>query len=106
MVVRMWHGRVPAEKGDAYFAYLRRAGLADYAATAGNRGVHVLRRTENGVSHFLLTSYWESLEAIRAFAGLDMNERGTTRRTTNTCSSASRSSPHYEVLAASGILAA
>lgn len=69
MIARTWHGRVPAEKADAYHRYLLGSGLADYAATPGNCGVHVLRRTEGGVTHFLLLTFWESLDAIRAFAG-------------------------------------
>ena len=71
MIARSWHGRVPAEKADAYYAYLLRTGLADYAATPGNRGVHVLRRTEGAVAHFLLLTFWESLADVRAFAGPD-----------------------------------
>lgn len=71
MIARTWHGRVPAEKADTYYAYLLRTGLSDYASTPGNRGVHVLRRTEGGVTHFLLLTFWESLDAIKAFAGQD-----------------------------------
>ncbi|HST45284.1 MAG TPA: hypothetical protein VLK29_08675 [Luteimonas sp.] len=60
-----------AENADAYHAYLLRTGLGDYASTPGNRGVQVLRRTEGGVAHFLLLTLWDSLDAIRAFAGDD-----------------------------------
>ena len=69
MIARTWHGRVPSAKADDYYAYLLRTGLPDYAATPGNRGVTVLRRTEGTVTHFLLLTFWESLEAIQAFAG-------------------------------------
>lgn len=69
MIARTWHGRVPTAKADDYYDYLRRTGLADYAATPGNRGVTVLRRTEGAVTHFLLLTMWESIEAIKAFAG-------------------------------------
>ena len=71
MIARSWHGRVPAAKADSYHDYLRQSGLADYVATPGNRGIYVLRRTEDEVTHFLLLSFWESLDAIRAFAGAD-----------------------------------
>ena len=71
MIARTWHGRVPASRADAYAEYLMRTGVADYAATPGNRGVHVLRRTEDGVTHFLLLTLWESIDAVRAFAGPD-----------------------------------
>jgi heme-degrading monooxygenase HmoA len=71
MIARSWHGRVPAARSDDYYAYLLRTGLADYRATPGNRGVLVQRWTEGDVSHFLLTTLWDSLEAIKRFAGED-----------------------------------
>lgn len=71
MIARSWHGRVPTSKADAYYAYLLRTGLADYEATPGNRGVYVFRRSEGEITHYLLTTFWDSYEAIRAFAGPD-----------------------------------
>jgi heme-degrading monooxygenase HmoA len=71
MIARTWHGRVPSVKADAYEAYLHRTGLADIAATPGNRGLLLFRRTEHGVTHFQLTSFWDSVESIRRFAGDD-----------------------------------
>jgi heme-degrading monooxygenase HmoA len=71
MIARTWHGRVPAAKADAYEAFLHRTGLADITTTPGNRGMLLLRRTEGNVTHFLLTSLWESEGAIKRFAGDD-----------------------------------
>lgn len=69
MIARTWHGRVRAADADAYHAYLLRTGVPDLQATSGNRGVYVLRRLAGDEAHFLLISLWESLDAIRAFAG-------------------------------------
>jgi heme-degrading monooxygenase HmoA len=69
MIARKWHGRVPAAKAERYYEYLLRTGLADYRNTPGNLGVLVERWTEGEVSHFLITTLWESLEAIKRFAG-------------------------------------
>jgi len=69
MIVRAWLGRVRATDAPAYLDYLRRTGLADYAATPGNDGVTVLRRTDGDVTEFLLLTRWTSWDAIRAFAG-------------------------------------
>ncbi len=69
MIARIWQGAVPAGKADAYFEYLEHTGLRDYRATAGNRGVWVHRRVEGDVAHFLLLTIWESMDAIRRFAG-------------------------------------
>ena len=72
MIARLWHGAVPAAKGDAYAAYLRKTGMTECLATAGNLGVQVLRRSARGEIHFLFISFWESMDAIRTFAGDDV----------------------------------
>jgi heme-degrading monooxygenase HmoA len=69
MIARVWHGRVPAEKGDAYLEFLRRIAVPDFQATPGNEGVTLLRRIEGNEAHFLLLSLWRSREEIRGFAG-------------------------------------
>lgn len=71
MIARTWHGRVPAEKADAYYEYLLETGVKGYGSTEGNRGVHVLRRVEGDEAHFLLLTFWDSWDAIEAFAGDD-----------------------------------
>jgi heme-degrading monooxygenase HmoA len=71
MIARTWHGAVRAEDAEAYHRYLLDTGLGDYQRAPGNHGVHVLRRVEGSVAHFLLLTFWESWEAIRAFAGSD-----------------------------------
>ena len=72
MIARTWHGRVPAEKANAYHHYLLETGVKEYRATEGNRGVHVLRNLEGDEAHFLLLTFWESWDAIKTFAGDDV----------------------------------
>ncbi|HXV41925.1 MAG TPA: antibiotic biosynthesis monooxygenase [Anaerolineae bacterium] len=69
MIARIWHGITPAAKADAYLDFLNQSGVPDYQATPGNRGVYVLRRIEGDVAHFTLISLWDSMEAIKQFAG-------------------------------------
>ena len=69
MIARSWHGRVPAARGDEYFDYLTRTGLADYQATPGNLAVLVERWVEDDAAHFLITTLWDSIESIKKFAG-------------------------------------
>lgn len=71
-IARIWRGVTSAEQAEAYFEYLMQTGLKDYRAASGNRGVQILRRTFEGKAEFLLISLWESYEAIRAFAGEDI----------------------------------
>ncbi len=72
MIARMWHGRVPSLKAEAYRAFLNSRALPDYRSVRGNLSVHVLERREGDVTHFITLTFWEDLEAIRAFAGDDL----------------------------------
>ena len=69
MIARIWRGITRADKADAYIAHLRETGLRDYANTPGNRGVTVLRRVQGEHSEIVLISLWDSMDAVRAFAG-------------------------------------
>jgi len=74
MIARTWHGITPASKADEYVDYLNQTGVPEYRATPGNLGVYVLRRLEGDKAHFLLLTLWESEEAIKRFAGADMEK--------------------------------
>lgn len=69
MIARIWHGIVPKEKADAYYSFLKKTGLKDYKNTKGNIDVKVLRKEDNRKTHYLLITYWDSVESIKQFAG-------------------------------------
>ena len=71
MIVRMWHGRVPASKAKAYREFTIARAIPDYQSVKGNISVHILERQEGEVTHFITLTFWENLEAIEAFAGTD-----------------------------------
>jgi heme-degrading monooxygenase HmoA len=72
MIARLWHGKTRASDADAYLDYLFKSGIPDYRRTAGNKGAWVLRRIDGDTAHFITLSFWESREAIAAFAGDDV----------------------------------
>jgi heme-degrading monooxygenase HmoA len=72
MIARLWHGRVPSSKAEAYRAFLNARAIPDYRSIPGNLSVHVLERREGDVTHFMTLTFWESLDAIRAFAGEEL----------------------------------
>ena len=72
MIARTWHGRTRASDADSYLAYLYETGMPGYRKTPGNKGAWVLRRIEGGVCHFTTLTFWESRDAIKAFAGEDI----------------------------------
>jgi len=74
MIARTWHGITEASRADEYLDYLNKTGVPEYRATQGNLGVYVLRRIEGNKAHFLLLTLWESEEAIKRFAGSNMEK--------------------------------
>jgi heme-degrading monooxygenase HmoA len=69
VIARTWRGWTRAEDADAYVEYMERTGLAAYRATPGNRAAYILRRTQGDRTEFVALSLWESIDAVRAFAG-------------------------------------
>ena len=72
MIARIWKGVVRTEDADAYVEYIRDTGLREYATTPGNRGAWMLRRADGDRTEVVTFSFWESYEAIRGFAGEDV----------------------------------
>ncbi|MGH2581718.1 MAG: antibiotic biosynthesis monooxygenase family protein [Anaerolineales bacterium] len=74
MIARIWHGATQLEKAEAYTEYLYKTGIPDYKATEGNLSAYILKRREGNLMHFLALTFWESEEAIRRFAGDDLEK--------------------------------
>jgi heme-degrading monooxygenase HmoA len=72
MIARIWHGRTRSTDAQTYLEYLFQSGIPVYRATPGNEGAWVLRRIEGDIAHFITLSFWESRDAIVAFAGNDI----------------------------------
>jgi heme-degrading monooxygenase HmoA len=71
MIARIWRGTTDAAQAGRYLAYLQATGMPGYRATPGNRGAWVLRRIVDGRAEFITLTFWDSLDAVRAFAGDD-----------------------------------
>lgn len=71
MIMRQWRGRVPSEKAEDYLSYLQATGLREYRDTPGNLGVFVTTRPVGRATEFLLVTFWDSVDAVRRFAGDD-----------------------------------
>lgn len=70
MIARLWRGVArDARQADAYRRHLETNVVPALRAVQGWHGIHVLRREQAGRHEFLVMTYWDSLAAIRAFAG-------------------------------------
>jgi len=73
-IARIWRGRTLTTKADEYEAYLFASGISKVRETPGNLGVTVLRRQDGKETEFLVISIWQSLDAVKRFAGKDYDK--------------------------------
>lgn len=71
MIARMWKGVAPATNADAYVSHLRENIFPELERIPGHLGAYVLRRPAGTVMAYTVITLWESIDAIRAFAGED-----------------------------------
>ena len=72
MIARMWRGATRRADAAAYARYVADTGMIAYRATPGNRGAHLLQRDVGELTEIVTLSFWDSLDAIKGFAGEDI----------------------------------
>ncbi len=69
MIARMWRGSAIREREDDYVKHLQQTVVPELRQIDGFRGVYLLRRNSSEDVEFVVLTLWESMEAIRKFAG-------------------------------------
>ena len=101
MIARIWHGWTTSENADAYESLLRHEifeGIKD-RQIAGFREIQLLRRSLETEVEFITTMWFDSLEAVRAFAGEDYEVAVVPPEARALLSRFDGRSQHYEVRA-------
>jgi heme-degrading monooxygenase HmoA len=71
MIARLWKGWTTPENADAYENLLREKVLPGLQQIAGYRGGYILRQDGDEEVEFAVLNLFDSLDAVRAFAGPD-----------------------------------
>jgi heme-degrading monooxygenase HmoA len=69
MITRMWRGWTAPSDADDYERFLRTELFPEVAKLPGFLGARILRRRVEGEEEFVTLTAFESLDAVRAFAG-------------------------------------
>jgi heme-degrading monooxygenase HmoA len=69
MIARHWRGWTSIENADAYEALLRDSVLPGLKRLEGYRGGYVLRSNRTEDVEFVVVNFFDSLEAVKRFAG-------------------------------------
>jgi heme-degrading monooxygenase HmoA len=96
-VARVWRGFAARERADAYLEHLQRDTLPLLRGIDGHQGAYVLRRDGDGEVEFVVITLWDSLDAVRAFAGDDYEAAVVPPQARRLLSRFDERAAHYEV---------
>ena len=71
MITRMWRGWAPADRAPEYEQHYRTEVLTVLQGVAGFRGARLLRRRNGDETELVSLTFFDDLDAVRAFAGPD-----------------------------------
>ena len=74
MIMRTWRGAVRSENAEQYLTHQASTGVREYRQTPGNTGALVIRRNRGDLCEVITVSFWESMNAVRQFAGDDPDQ--------------------------------
>lgn len=69
MIARHWPGWTTPANADAYEQFLKQHLFPQLRSIEGHRGVQLLRRDLPAESEFIVINYFDSLDAVKRFAG-------------------------------------
>jgi heme-degrading monooxygenase HmoA len=74
MITRTWRGRVGRPRADAYPKHFREVVVPELRTIPGFLGAQLSRREEGDVVEFLVLTRWQSIDAVGAFAGPEVDK--------------------------------
>ncbi len=101
MISRIWHGYTTHANADAYEALLKSEifiGIQDRQID-GYRGIQLFRRTVGDEVEFITIMWFDTIEAVQAFAGADYETAVVPPKARELLSRFDARSQHYEVRA-------
>jgi heme-degrading monooxygenase HmoA len=101
VISRVWHGWTTPANADAYEALLKSeifTGIRD-RQIAGYRGIQLFRRNLSDEVEFVTVMWFDTIEAVRAFAGEDYEVAVVPQKARALLSRFDARSQHYEVKA-------
>ena len=100
MISRIWHGWARRDNADAYEQLLRSEVLPGIETRRidGFLGAHLLRRDDGEEVEFVTICWFDSLEAVRTFAGSDYERAVVPPAARALLSRFDDRSAHYETL--------
>lgn len=98
MIIREWRGRAPAARSAEYPTHFRTRVVPELRDVPGFLGATLSKREEAQRVEFVVLTRWKSLDAVRAFAGEDLERAVVEPGAVAALSDYDHTVRHYEVL--------
>jgi antibiotic biosynthesis monooxygenase (ABM) superfamily enzyme len=100
MISRIWHGWTTPENADVYENLLITEIFPTIASkgVSGYRGIQLLKRQLPGEVEFITIMRFDSLEAVKQFAGEDYEKSYVPAKARKVLSRHDEKSQHYEIM--------
>lgn len=102
-ILRLWKGQTSPENAGEYIRHLTHNVLPELRAIQGHRGAYLLRRALNGAVEFVVLTLWDSMAAVRKFAGAEPDKAVVAPQAQALLSSFDKSVSHYDVVHSEGM---
>lgn len=99
MIVRVWQATAERDRRDAYPEHFRRRVVPELRAVPGFLGADLLSRDTGDAVEFTVLTRWQSMDAIREFAGDDPSRAVVDPAAAAVLRSFERRVTHYDVIA-------
>ena len=97
MIARVWSARTTAVQAPAYVQHLRTQVLPAVRRLNGYGGAMLLERASAEGVEIMVMTFWQSLDAIRGFAGADLDGAVVAEEAAALLTQFDRRVRHYEV---------
>jgi heme-degrading monooxygenase HmoA len=97
VIARSWTAEATPSRAEEYILHFRQKVLPVVASIEGHRGAYVLRRSLGEGVEIVIITLWESMEAVRKFAGDDPDVAVVTGEARAILSRFDQQVVHYEV---------
>jgi heme-degrading monooxygenase HmoA len=98
MIIREWRGRARRSQADAYPRHFRERVISELREVPGFMGAQLSRRDVDGGVEFLVLTQWQSMDAIRGFAGTEVDKAVVERGAAAALVEFDERVRHYEVV--------
>ena len=101
MIARVWHGWAPASGADVYSEHFEATVLPNLERVPGFQGAQLWRREREGQVEFVAVTTFDSIDAVREFAGADYERAVVDLEARRVLSRFDERCAHYEVTVSS-----